>query len=377
MLPQTVNAYYNPGTNEICFPAGHPAEAVLQPRRPAGRELRRHRRGDRPRDRPRLRRPGRAVRRRRQPQRLVDAGRQGGVRGEVARRSSTQYDGFEPRDLPGEHVNGALTVGENIGDLGGLTIGHKAFLITPAAARRASRTGEKLFLNWAYVLAHQAAHRAGAAVPHHRPAQPAGVPRQHRAQPRRVPRGLRHRRGRRALARPRRTASGSGERRALGQSRYAASRPRRRVVCVRRRRQASRARGRPAGRARRVRSLGSRQSRWAARPRPRTCGVAGCTCSARGHRQCPAPAYHAAGTSRRSPTARLRSAEDPGGGRGRLDLPRRGRPARRHGAGRSQLLAAVRGRRCSWSARRGEGGFRGLRLSGHGRAGRARHAPAR
>ena len=34
-----------------------------------------------------------------------------------------QYDGFEPRDLPGENVNGALTVGENIGDLGGLTIG--------------------------------------------------------------------------------------------------------------------------------------------------------------------------------------------------------------------------------------------------------------
>ena len=26
MLPQTVNAYYNPGTNEICFPA-----AILQP----------------------------------------------------------------------------------------------------------------------------------------------------------------------------------------------------------------------------------------------------------------------------------------------------------------------------------------------------------
>ena len=86
MLPQTVNAYYNPGTNEICFPAGHPAEAVLQPRRRPGRELRRHRRGDRPRDRPRLRRPGRAVRRRRQPQRLVDRRRQGRLRGEVARR---------------------------------------------------------------------------------------------------------------------------------------------------------------------------------------------------------------------------------------------------------------------------------------------------
>ena len=37
-----------------------------------------------------------------------------------------QYDGFEPRAMPGEHVNGALTVGENIGDLGGLTIGHTA-----------------------------------------------------------------------------------------------------------------------------------------------------------------------------------------------------------------------------------------------------------
>ena len=45
-----------------------------------------------------------------------------------------QYDAFEPRELPGEHVNGALTVGENIGDLGGLTIGHKAYLISPAAA---------------------------------------------------------------------------------------------------------------------------------------------------------------------------------------------------------------------------------------------------
>ena len=65
------------------LPGRHPAEAVLLPGRRAGRELRRHRRGHRPRDRPRLRRPGRAVRRRRQPQRLVDARRQGRVRGEV------------------------------------------------------------------------------------------------------------------------------------------------------------------------------------------------------------------------------------------------------------------------------------------------------
>jgi len=40
-----------------------------------------------------------------------------------------QYDGYEPTELPGEHVNGALTVGENIGDLGGLTIALKAYQI--------------------------------------------------------------------------------------------------------------------------------------------------------------------------------------------------------------------------------------------------------
>ena len=56
----------------------------------------------------------------------MDPRRQGRVRGADARLIE-QYDGFEPRDLPGENVNGALTVGENIGDLGGLTIGHKAY----------------------------------------------------------------------------------------------------------------------------------------------------------------------------------------------------------------------------------------------------------
>ncbi len=35
-----------------------------------------------------------------------------------------QFDAFEP--LPGEHVNGDLTLGENIADLGGLTIAHAA-----------------------------------------------------------------------------------------------------------------------------------------------------------------------------------------------------------------------------------------------------------
>ena len=33
MTPQTVNAYYNPALNEIVFPAGDPAAAVLRPER--------------------------------------------------------------------------------------------------------------------------------------------------------------------------------------------------------------------------------------------------------------------------------------------------------------------------------------------------------
>ena len=44
-------------------PGGHSAASFLQPGCRGRRELRRHRRGDRSRDRPRLRRPGRTVRR--------------------------------------------------------------------------------------------------------------------------------------------------------------------------------------------------------------------------------------------------------------------------------------------------------------------------
>ena len=61
-------------------PGRHLAAAVLQSRRRRRRELRRHRRGDRPRNRPRLRRPGLEVGRRRQPRELVDAGRPRRVR---------------------------------------------------------------------------------------------------------------------------------------------------------------------------------------------------------------------------------------------------------------------------------------------------------
>ena len=154
MLPQTVNAYYNPGTNEICFPAGilqkpffdadaEPAENYGGIGAVIGHEI------------------GHG---------FDDQGAQYDGTGtlndwwtaddkaafEVKSKSLiAQYDGFEPRELPGEHVNGALTVGENIGDLGGLTIALKAYRISLDGQEMPVRddlTGvQRLFLNWAYV----------------------------------------------------------------------------------------------------------------------------------------------------------------------------------------------------------------------------------
>jgi putative endopeptidase len=148
MLPQTVNAYYNPGTNEICFPAGILQKPFFSPDATAaenyggigaviGHEI------------------GHG---------FDDQGAQYDGAGNLndwwtaddkaafevkTKALIEQYDGFEPRNLPGEKVNGELTVGENIGDLGGLTIGHKAFII--AADGDASAEDRKaLFMNWAY-----------------------------------------------------------------------------------------------------------------------------------------------------------------------------------------------------------------------------------
>ena len=151
MLPQQVNAYYNPGTNEICFPAGilqkpffapdaDPAENYGGIGAVIGHEI------------------GHG---------FDDQGAQYDGLGNLndwwtaddkaafevkSKALIEQYDGFEPRQLPGEHVNGALTVGENIGDLGGLAIAHKAYAIAREAdgEQVTPDDSQRLFLNWAY-----------------------------------------------------------------------------------------------------------------------------------------------------------------------------------------------------------------------------------
>ncbi|MGV9878569.1 M13 family metallopeptidase [Streptomyces sp. NPDC003006] len=153
MLPQTVNAYYNPGTNEICFPAGilqtpffspdaDPAENYGGIGAVIGHEI------------------GHG---------FDDQGAQYDGAGNLndwwtaadktafeakSKALIKQYDAFSPRNLPGEFVNGSLTVGENIGDLGGLTIGHTAYLIAldgaPMPQSDEGTGSQRLFKNWAY-----------------------------------------------------------------------------------------------------------------------------------------------------------------------------------------------------------------------------------
>jgi putative endopeptidase len=64
-----------------------------------------------------------------------------------------QYDQFEP--LPGHAVQGALSIGENIGDLAGLQIAYKAYrssLAGEPAPTLDGFTGEqRLFLGWAQI----------------------------------------------------------------------------------------------------------------------------------------------------------------------------------------------------------------------------------
>jgi len=155
MTPQTVNAYYNPGMNEIVFPA-----AILQP-----------------------------------PffdAEADDAANYGGIgavigheighgfddqgakydgdgnlvdwwtdedRAEFGSRTKAlieQYETYIPQGLgDGHHVNGAFTVGENIGDLGGLSIALLAYQLSLGGGEAAVIDGltgvQRVFFGWAQV----------------------------------------------------------------------------------------------------------------------------------------------------------------------------------------------------------------------------------
>ncbi|WP_424348432.1 M13 family metallopeptidase [Kocuria sp. CH-021] len=160
MTPQTVNAYYHPLRNEIVFPA-----AILQPPffdedaddavnygaigSVIGHEIGHgfDDKGSTCDGDGRLRNW------------WTDADRQAFE--ERTAELVRQYDRLVPEQLAeeGTHVNGELTLGENIGDLGGLTIAHKAWRMSREAGS-AFGPGElidgyspeqRLFLSWAYV----------------------------------------------------------------------------------------------------------------------------------------------------------------------------------------------------------------------------------
>lgn len=124
MTPQTVNAYYNPTTNEICFPAGILQRPFFDPKADAafnygaigvviGHEM---------------------------THGFDDQGRQYDANGNLhdwwtaadakgfekrAKLYSDFFDGIEV--LPGLHSNGKFTLGENLADHGGLQVAFNAF----------------------------------------------------------------------------------------------------------------------------------------------------------------------------------------------------------------------------------------------------------
>ena len=151
MTPQTVNAYYNPSMNEIVFPA-----AILQPPffdmeaddavnygaigAVIGHEIG-HGFDDQG---SKFDGAGNMINWWTDPDRKEFESR--------AKMLIDQYNGFEPPQLPGQKVNGAMTIGENIGDLGGLSIAYKAYrrsLHGQEAAKIDGLTGDqRFFIGW-------------------------------------------------------------------------------------------------------------------------------------------------------------------------------------------------------------------------------------
>ena len=98
-------------------------------------------------------------------------------------------------------INGALTLGENIGDLGGLTIAYEAYQMHVRAVDGGKAPvidgfsgDQRFFLAWAQLWRDYTTPAHGAAEPADRSAQPRRVPRQRiGAQLRPLVRGLRRR----------------------------------------------------------------------------------------------------------------------------------------------------------------------------------------
>lgn len=157
MTPQTVNAYYSPTMNEIVFPA-----AILQPPffnidadmatnfgaigAVIGHEIG-HGFDDQG---SRYNGDGQLQNWWTDADRAAFEARTGAL--------IAQYDALSPAGADGKHVNGQLTVGENIGDLGGLSIAWKAYLhyladqgltLATAPVIDSLTAAERFFLSWA------------------------------------------------------------------------------------------------------------------------------------------------------------------------------------------------------------------------------------
>ena len=150
MTPQTVNAYYNPVRNEIVFPA-----AILQPPffdMAADDAVNYGAIG--------------AVIGHEMGHGFDDQGRNYDAAGALrdwwtaadadeyqrrARLLVEQYNQYEP--LPGLKVNGELTLGENIADLTGLVIAHRAYVLSlkgqPAPVLDGFPGDERFYMGWA------------------------------------------------------------------------------------------------------------------------------------------------------------------------------------------------------------------------------------
>ncbi|MCL2794794.1 MAG: peptidase M13 [Microbacteriaceae bacterium] len=154
MTPQTINAYYNPGFNEIVFPAAILQFPFFDPSRDAaanygaigaviGHEIG-HGFDDQG---SKFDGDGRLVSWWTEEDRAAFEKLTGAL--------IAQYDALTPAQLSAgaPHVNGALTIGENIGDLGGLGIAWKAYVRSLGGAPAPEIDGlsgaQRFFLSWA------------------------------------------------------------------------------------------------------------------------------------------------------------------------------------------------------------------------------------